>query len=108
MFKTHVSTFIFQGLFKKIVFRSVAFVIKKLWAILDFYTDRDFYRPVFYPINKKNKKITKNPFYLNFYLLKIKKFYGDSVKNKSARTKKLEGGAKRPPPPACLGLSNCV
>ena len=26
----------FQGLFKNIVFRSVALVIKKLWAILDF------------------------------------------------------------------------
>ena len=33
---THVSTSIFQGLFKNIVFRSVALVIKKLWAILDF------------------------------------------------------------------------
>ena len=34
---THVSTCIFQGLFKNIVFRSVALVIKKLWAILDFF-----------------------------------------------------------------------
>ena len=34
---THVSTFIFQGLFKNIVFRSGALVIKKLWAILDFF-----------------------------------------------------------------------
>ena len=30
---THVFTPIFQGLFKTIVFRSVALVIKKLWAI---------------------------------------------------------------------------
>ena len=30
---THVSTWIFRGLFKKIVFRSVALVTKKLWAI---------------------------------------------------------------------------
>ena len=29
---------------------------------------------------------------------KVKKFHGDSVKNESARAKKLEGGAKRPPP----------
>ena len=32
---THVSASIFQGLFNNIVFRSVAFVTKKLWAILD-------------------------------------------------------------------------
>ena len=30
---THVSTSIFQGLLKKIVFRSVALVTKKLWSI---------------------------------------------------------------------------
>ena len=30
---THVSTPTFQGLSKKIVFRSVALVIKKVWAI---------------------------------------------------------------------------
>ena len=35
---THVSTSIFQGLFKNIVSRSVALVINKLWAILDFFT----------------------------------------------------------------------
>ena len=29
------------------------------------------------------KKITKNP--LNYYLLKVKKFHGDSVKKESAR-----------------------
>ena len=40
---THVSTSIFQELFKNIVFRSVALVIKKLWTIF-FYTDRTFYR----------------------------------------------------------------
>ena len=31
---THVSTFIFHGLFKNIIFRYVALVINKLWAIL--------------------------------------------------------------------------
>ena len=73
----------FQGLFKNIVFRSVALVIKKLWAILEiFYTLRTFYRPAPYPMHKK---ITKNP--LNYYLLKGKKFHGDSVKDESASAK---------------------
>ena len=40
---------------------------------------------------------------LNYYLLQVKKIHGDSVKNESAKAKK-RGGAKRPPPPACLGL----
>jgi len=35
---THVSTCIFQGLFKNIVFRSVALVTKKLWAIKFFFS----------------------------------------------------------------------
>ena len=40
---------------KNIVFRSVALVRKKLWAILDFFpTDRTFFRPMPYPVNKKN------------------------------------------------------
>ena len=34
--ETHIPTCIFQGLFKNTVFRSVALVTKKLWAILDF------------------------------------------------------------------------
>ena len=34
---THVSTPIFQGLFKNIVFQSVALVIKKLWTFKDFF-----------------------------------------------------------------------
>ena len=68
---TYVSTFIFQGLFKNRVFRSVALVIKKLWAIIDFYyTLRTFYHPLPHPMHKK-----------------IKTFYGDSVKNESARAK---------------------
>ena len=32
------------------------------------------------------------------FLKKVNEFQGDSVKNESARTKKLQGGAKRPPP----------
>ena len=42
------------------------------------------------------KKVTKNS--LNYYLLKVKKLYGDSVKNESARAKKQEGGRQTPPP----------
>ena len=41
--------------------------------------------------------LTKNP--LNFFLLNVTKFHGDSVKNESARTKKTKGGVggvKRP------------
>ena len=95
---THVSTCIFQGLFKNIVFRSVALVTKKLWAILDFFfTDRTFFPPCTLPYKlKKNIFLTKNP--LNYYSLKVTKFHGDSVKNESARTKNYRGGAKRPPP----------
>ena len=56
---THVSTSIFQGLFKNIVFGSVALVIKKLWDILDFfYTLRTFNRPVPFPMHIK--KLQKN------------------------------------------------
>ena len=43
---THVSIFIFQGLFKNIVFRYAAIVTKKLWAILDYFFQRpDFFLP---------------------------------------------------------------
>ena len=71
---THVSTFIFQGLYKNIVFRSVALVTKKLWAILDFF----FHRPNFFPpcilpyLLKKKKNFTKNP--LNYFSLKVTNF----------------------------------
>ena len=41
------------------------------YFIFFFYTNR----PVPYPVHKT--KITKNP--LNLYLLKVKKFHGDSV-----------------------------
>ena len=43
----------------------------------------DFYRPLPYPMHKKN--LTKNP--LNSYLFTVKYFHGDS-----ARPKNLEGG----------------
>ena len=67
-----------------------------------FFTDRTFFSPCTLPYAKK-KKLTKNP--SNYYLWKVKKFYGDSVTNESARGKKIEGGAKRPPP-AFIGLNN--
>ena len=56
-----------------------------------------FFPPCTLPYKlKKNIFFTKNP--LNYYSLKVTKFHDDSVKNESARTKKLQGrGAKRPP-----------
>ena len=50
---THVSTYIFQGFFFiNIVFRSLVLVIKKLLAILDFFSQtRLFFQPVPYPLN---------------------------------------------------------
>ena len=52
----------FQGLFKNMVFRSVALVTKKLWAISDFFSQTGlFYRPVPYPINLQQYFLTKNP-----------------------------------------------
>ena len=50
-----------------------------------FFTDQNFFLPCTLPYNLK-KNLPKNP--LNYYSLKVKKFHGDSVKNKSARTKK--------------------
>jgi len=92
-------------MFKNIVFRSVALVKKKLWAILDFFSQTGlFFRPVPYPINKKYVFLAKNS--LNYYSLKVTKFHGDNVKNESTRTKNYMGGAPNAPPPACLGLIN--
>ena len=69
-------TFSVKKIFFNVVFRFVAYVTKKLQAILVvvFYTDRTFYRSVFYS--------------LNYLSLKFKIFQGDSVKNGSARAKK--------------------
>ena len=48
---------------------------------------------------KTKKNLQKN--LLDFYIeLTIKKFHGNSVKNKSAMAKKSRRGVKRPPPPA--------
>ena len=85
---THVTTSIFQGLFKTIVFGSIAF-----------YTDRTALYPT---LSIKKMFFTKNP--LKFYSFKITTFHSDSVKNESAYTKKLKGRPQTPPLPACLGL----
>ena len=83
----HVSTSILQGLFKNKGFRSVALGIKRLCTL------------------PYHKKLSKNP--SNFYLLKVKKIHGDSVKNESAREKKLEGGGGQTlPPPPVYSLMN--
>ena len=45
------------------VFRSVALVTKKLWAISDFFSQTGlFYRPVPYPINLQQYFLTKKSF----------------------------------------------
>ena len=89
----------FTGLFKTIVFRSLASATKTLLAILDFFHRPDFFHPVPYPVNQKKYFFLTN---LNYYLLKFTKFHGDSVKNKSARTKKPQvwGGAPNAPSPS--------
>ena len=61
-----------------------------------FFLRLDFLRALPNPMHKK--KFTKNP--LNYYSLKVTKFHDGSVKNESARIKKIQegGGAKRPQP----------
>ena len=50
----------------------------------------DFFPPCTLPYKlKENIFVTKIP--LNYFSLKVTKFHGDSVKNESARTKKLQG-----------------
>ena len=97
---THVSTPIFQGLFKNIVFRSLALVINKLLAILDFFCTLKTFTTLNPTLCRKKKNLQKNP--SNYYLLKVKKFHGDSVTNESAKAKKLQGGAPNAPPPSLL------
>jgi len=77
----HVSTCIFQRLFKNTIVRSVALVFFSKTGLFSTLC------PALY-IFKKIFFKQKNPL----------KFHGDSVKNESARTKNLPGGAKRPPP----------
>ena len=73
-------------------------------GFLDFFHRPDFFPP--FALSYKSKKIffNKNP--LNYYSLKVTKFYCDSVKNESARTKKNYRDGRQPPrPPACWGLT---
>ena len=83
-----VSTFIFQGLFKDIVFRSVALVMGYFWF---------FHRPDFFSAPTVPYKSKKNP--LNYFSLKVTKFHGDSFKNESGQ-KTTRG--RQPPPPSSL------
>ena len=93
---TVVSKCIFEGLFKTIDFRSVALFTKRYGLFQIFLTQTGLFPPC--TLHYKLKKVTKNP--LNYYSLKDKKIHGDSVKNKSARTKKTTGwrGRQMPPP----------
>ena len=74
------------------------------YLIKSFSQTRLFFRPAPYPINKK--KFTKN--LLNYYSLKLKKFHGDSVKNESAWTKKLQEGGRRTPPPSLFRVKDFI
>ena len=76
--------------FQNIAFRSVALVIKQLWALLDF-----SYLPETYPVHKKI--CYKKP--SNFNLSIFKNFHIDSLKNKSVRG----GGAPNAPPQPVKG-----
>jgi len=68
-----------------------------LCATLDFFHRPYFFQPFTLPYKlKKNIFLQKNP--LNYFSLKVTTFYSDSVKNESARTKKLQGGRQTPPP----------
>ena len=98
---TLVSTPIFQGLLKKYSFQICSFSHKKCVDYFRlFFTHSGLFTALCPTL------CIKNP--LNYYWLKVNKFYGGIVKNESARTKKTRGGAKRPLPPARLGLNITV
>ena len=61
---THVSTLIFQGLFKNIVFRSVDSVTKSYGLFKIFLHTPVFYRPASYLMHKK---IYKKILYISIY-----------------------------------------
>ena len=68
-----------------------------LWAVLDFLFDRlDFFPPCALPYKVKNKYF----FYKNHFTVIVLKMRGQGQKNN------YMGGAKRPPPIACLGILN--
>ena len=55
-----------------------------------FFTNSRLFTALYPTLCVKKKNLQKYP--LNYYLWKVKTFHGDSVKNKSARAKTLEGG----------------
>ena len=77
---THVSISIFQMLFRNIGFRYVALVIKKLCAILDYFSR--YTQPC--ALNK-TKKFTKKKIF-KFLFINSHKIYDERVKTESART----------------------
>ena len=96
---THVSTPIFQGLFKNIVFRSVALVIKKLWAILDFFFTNFRLFTALYPTLCEKKKIYKKIFQITIYE-KSKNFTVIVSQMRVLGQKKLQGGGRQTPLPS--------
>ena len=69
---THISLSIFQGLFRNVVFRSVATVTKKWWAILDFLvTWTELFTAMYFNLWIKKINCTKYP--LIYFSLKVKK-----------------------------------
>ena len=100
---THVSTPIFQGLFKNIVFRSVALVIKKLWAILDFFFTNSRLFTALYPTLCEKKKINKKILQITIYE-KSKNFTVIVSQMRVLGQKNYRGGGRQTPPPAFIGL----
>ena len=107
---THVSTSIL-----KYHFFICSFCHKQV--ISHFFTQTGLFTALNPTLCIKKTNFTKNP--LNYYSLKVIKFYGDSVKNENAKTKNFRWGAKRPPPhslfrifiilfPFCICTSTCV
>ena len=86
--------------FKNIIFRFVAIVTQIVMGYFSFFTQTGLFNALYHSIALRKKNyFTKNP--LNFYSFKVTKFYGDSVKNESVMTHKLErGGGKKTPPPS--------
>jgi len=71
---TDVSTCIFQGFFKDIVFRSVALVTNKLWAVLDFFFTGQTFSALYPSLKMKKKLFFSQKNLLNYYSLKVTKF----------------------------------